>query len=80
MERLDQRRTTGTYDRSESFDPAILGDLVVMNLGVCYTRLGDFDKAERCFLRLLDSTSYQDRARQNLAAVQSMRANRGQNI
>jgi tetratricopeptide (TPR) repeat protein len=80
MERLDQCRTTGVYDRTESFDPAILGDLVVMNLGVCYTRLGELDKAERCFIRLLESKSYQDRARQNLAAVQSTRANRGQNV
>jgi hypothetical protein len=84
LERLEQCRTSGSYDRSESFDPAILGDPVAMNLGVCYTRLGELDKAERCFLRLLDSQSFQDRAAQNLALVQSLRAqasdpNRGNN-
>ena len=45
-----------------------------MNLGICYTRIPDLDKAERCFLSLLDSTSFQDRAAQNLALVQSLRA------
>jgi glycosyltransferase involved in cell wall biosynthesis len=74
LEGLDQCRKTGVYDRSESFDPAILSELVVLNLGVCYTRLADLDKAERCFISLLDSKSFHDRAAQNLATVQSLRA------
>jgi tetratricopeptide (TPR) repeat protein len=74
LERLDQCRTSGIYDRSQSFDPAILGEIVVLNLGACYTRLGELDKAERCFLRLLESKSSHDRAAQNLAYVQTLRA------
>src|SRR5262249_10844530 len=77
LERLDQCRTTGVYDRSESFDPAILGEAVVMNLGVCYIRLGELDQAERCFLRLLESKPSHDRAAQNLALIQSLRAQSG---
>ncbi|HLJ95660.1 MAG TPA: glycosyltransferase family 2 protein [Gemmataceae bacterium] len=73
LERLDECRRTGVYDRSESFDPAILGELVVLNLGVCYTRLSQLDKAERCFLSLLENPTFRDRAAQNLALVQSMR-------
>jgi hypothetical protein len=73
LERLDQCRRTGVYDRTESFDPAILGDLVVLNLGVCYTRLSDLDRAERCFLSLLNNKSFHERATQNLALVQSLR-------
>jgi hypothetical protein len=73
LERLDQCKTSGIYDRSQSFDPGILGDTVGMNLGACYIRLGELDKAERCFLRLLDSKSSHDRAAQNLAFVQSLR-------
>jgi tetratricopeptide (TPR) repeat protein len=73
LERLDQCRKTGVYDRSESFEPSILSDLVVLNLGVCYTRIGELDKAERCFISLLDSKSFHDRAAQNLALVQSLR-------
>lgn len=74
LERLDQCRRTGVYDRSQSIDPAILGDLVLLNLGVCYTRLADLDKAERCFLALLENKTFHDRAAQNLALVQSLRA------
>jgi hypothetical protein len=74
LERLDQCKTSGIYDRSQSFDPALLGETVVLNLGACYTRLGELDKAERCFLRLLGSKSSHDRAAQNLAFVQTLRA------
>src|SRR5207244_11541494 len=74
LERRDQCRTSGIYDHSESLDPAVLSDVVVLNLGVCYTRLADFDQAERCFLSLLDSKSFQERAAQHLALVQSLRA------
>jgi hypothetical protein len=73
LERLDQCRKTGAYDRSESVDPAVLGEMVPLNLGVCYTRLAALDNAEQCFLSLLDSPAFRERAAQNLALVQSLR-------
>ena len=45
-----------------------------MNLGVCHMQLREIDKAEACFLQLLNGTEYREKAAQNLAVVQSLRA------
>ena len=44
-----------------------------MNLGACHTRLREFDKAEACFLQLLNGTKFREKAAQNLAVVQALR-------
>jgi hypothetical protein len=77
LERLVQFGRTGQYDKSEGFHPGIIGDSALRNLGVCYTRLGELDKAEACFLPLLGSKTVQEQARQDLAYVQSLRVHRG---
>jgi hypothetical protein len=77
LERLVQLGRTGDYDRSEAFDPSILGEPALMNLGACYTRLRELDKAEVCFLQLLGSKASHDQAAQNLVVVQSLRAQMG---
>ncbi len=72
LERLVQCRTTGIYDRSESFDPSILGDAVIMNLGVCYLKLCKLDRAELCFKQLLASPAFQSEAAKHLTLVRSL--------
>lgn len=57
---------TGTYNRLVSFDPCILGDDARLNLGVCYTCLGDLARAEACFRRLLTSPTRGAEAQANL--------------
>jgi hypothetical protein len=73
LERLIELGKTGTYDRSESFDPSILGDPTIYNLGACYTRLRQFDKAEPYFLSLLSSPTHRQLAIQGLTTIQSLR-------
>jgi len=74
LEQLVHLAETGTYDRSEAFDPSILGERAILNLGACYTRLRDLDKAERCFLQLLSVETARAQAAQNLTVVQALRA------
>jgi tetratricopeptide (TPR) repeat protein len=73
LERLVECGLSGVYDRSEGFDPAILGDSAWANLGACYTRLRQLDRAEHCFRRLLNSPTHAAQAKQNLAVVQNLR-------
>jgi hypothetical protein len=74
LERLLHLSRTGMYDRSEPFDPRLLGESAVLNLGLCYARMGEADKAETCFLQLLGSTTVGDQAARELAAVQASRS------
>jgi tetratricopeptide (TPR) repeat protein len=73
LEKLVLCGRTGLYDRSDSFDPAIMGESAVLNLGACYTRLKRWDEAEECFRQLLPSKAYSERAAQNLRLVQELR-------
>lgn len=73
LERLVELGETRTYDRSVAFDPRILGENPLLNLGACYTQLGELDRAEQCFQRLLHSQTAQTRAAQNLEMVRNLR-------
>jgi tetratricopeptide (TPR) repeat protein len=73
LERLVEFGRTGDYDRSEAFDPAILGEVTLMNLGSCYTRLGELDRAERCFRQLLTNPALQMQASENLGLLERLR-------
>ncbi len=73
LERLVQLGESGAYDRSTAFDPQILGDNPLMNLGICHTRLGELDRAEACFRRLLASKTVAAQAAQNLELVRRLR-------
>jgi hypothetical protein len=64
---------TGDYDHSLSFDPSIIGPSALLNLGACYTRLRDLDRAEQCFLTLAGNPAFRDQALQNLAVVHNLR-------
>jgi len=61
---------SGQYDRMISFNPAILGDDVRLNLGVCYARLGKLKAAEQTFRQLIVSpTRGQQSARDSRSAA-----------
>jgi hypothetical protein len=74
LEKLVDLGRSGAYDRSEGFDPTIVGEPALMNLGACHTRLREFDKAEACFLQLLNGDRFREKAAQNLAVVQALRS------
>jgi tetratricopeptide (TPR) repeat protein len=73
LERLVHLGRTETYDRSAAFDPTILAEPALLNLGACYVRLGDLDRAELCFANVLTSPTHQAQARQGYALVQQLR-------
>jgi hypothetical protein len=64
---------TQSYDRSLTFDPAILGGFALMNLGACYIHLRLLDQAEACFQQLADTPQYGTQARQNLAMISALK-------
>jgi tetratricopeptide (TPR) repeat protein len=65
-----------SYDRSVSFNPAIIGDDARLNLGACLVRLGKVDQAERCFRRLLRSDTRASEADHNLRVIENLRSER----
>jgi hypothetical protein len=78
LEDLLRKGQTGEYDRSAGFNPDILGPLALLNLGACYTRLGDLARAEYCFGQLLDDPVHGAKARENYAVVQGRRRGPGE--
>ena len=78
LEHLVELGRRQTYDRTIGFDPTIIGANALLNLGACYTRLRELDRAEACFRQVLNSPTHQAQARQNLAVVQRLRSQRTQ--
>jgi hypothetical protein len=73
LEHLVQLGRTGAYDHALAFEPAIIGDAALLNLGNCYLRLAEIDRAESCYAQLLASPSHHAQARQNYAYIQRIR-------
>src|SRR5262249_34886832 len=73
LEQLIHYGATGSYDRSTGFDPSIIQESAVLNLGACYGRLGQFSRAEQMFRLLLPVPAYQEQATKGLAEVERMR-------
>jgi hypothetical protein len=74
LERLVHMGRSGTYDHSAAFDPAIVGELALLNLGNCYLRLGDAGRAESCFTPLLSRPAHQAQAQRGCAIAQALRS------
>jgi len=72
LRQLVQLGRTGTYDRSASFDPTIIGESALMNLGNCYLQMGQLEPAQQCYQQLLDSKTYQTPALQNIGVIQRL--------
>lgn len=77
LERLVHLGRTRSYDRSTGFDPAMVGDDALANLGACYGRLGELDRAEACYRALLANPKFHAEATHHLALIQRKRLERG---
>lgn len=73
LERLVQLGKTGNFDRSQRFNPGLVGDDSLLNLAACYRQLGELDKAEQCYRLLLHTSQFHARAIEGLAAIQQLR-------
>jgi hypothetical protein len=73
LEKLVQLGRTGTYDHSAAFDPSIMRESAMLNLGGCYVRLGELDLAEMWFGQMSASPTHRKQAREGYQLVQDMR-------
>jgi hypothetical protein len=71
LERLLHLCRTGTFDHSAAFDPSIMGEAALLNLGICYRRLGEQAKAKQCFQTLLASPQYHAQAQTQLEGLEN---------
>jgi hypothetical protein len=73
LEQLVQCGRTGFYDRSTGFDPSLIGDAALLNLGACRLGMGNLDGAEQCLRPLLSSKTHGAKAREYLDTVENLR-------
>jgi hypothetical protein len=73
LRRLINLGRTGTYDRSHRFEPRILGEDALMNLGACHMQMRQLDEAEACFVQLAANPTWARQANQHLATIQKWR-------
>ena len=73
LRRLLELGRTGGYDRSHRFDPAVVGEDALLNLGACYLQMGRLDEAEACFVQLAASPARGAEARRFLGVAQNRR-------
>jgi hypothetical protein len=66
LETVRELERSGAYDRTVSFDPRMLRESALLNLGVEYVQLGRVRDARSCFRALLHDPAFRDRATQNL--------------
>lgn len=76
LEHIIQLGRTDGYDMLASFDPEIMGGRAILNLGVCYVRLGRVDDARNRFRELLNTPKYHQQAEANLKAIAGLRKRR----
>jgi len=72
LEKAIELGNSQEYDRTISFDPCIIGDDALLNLGVCYVRLGRLRAAEKCFRKLIDGSTRSEAAAENLKAIRPL--------
>ena len=70
LERLQHLGRTGGYDRSQRFDPGLLHEESLINLGACYLQLKRPGEAEACFLQLTTHPRLGPEASRMLALAQ----------
>jgi hypothetical protein len=73
LQRLLHLGRTGGYDRSHRFDPGILGEESLINLGACYLQMNKLEEAEACFLQLTTHPRFGQEAARMLALAQKWR-------
>lgn len=73
LKRILELGRTHSYDHYVSFDPRILHDDALLNLGACYVRMGKLAQAKGCFKKLLPRSSRAAEAKRNLKAIEQVR-------
>jgi len=73
LTRLVQLGKTGNYDRSQRFNPGLIGDDALVNLAACYRQLGELDQAEQCYRLLVHTSRFHNLAIDGLTAIQQLR-------
>jgi hypothetical protein len=71
--RLIQLGKTGNYDRSQRFNPSLVGDDALVNLAACYRQLGELDQAEQCYRLLMHTSRFHNLAIEGLTGIQQLR-------
>lgn len=69
LETILELGQSGGYEKLASFNPEIMQGDSLLNLGVCYTRLGKLQDAKHCFEKLLEHQKHGKAAQQNLLAI-----------
>lgn len=62
LERMLELAASGTYERSDPFDPRLLGPWPALNLGECYRLMGRPEMARRLLIPYLTDPEFQPRA------------------
>ncbi len=75
LEKILKLAQDNSYSRLVSFRPDIMYGDAILNLGVCYTRMGKFKKAIACFEKLLEDSKHADSAKSNLNALRNLSRN-----
>jgi hypothetical protein len=77
LEQLVRLGRSGAYDKTAGFDPRLMGEPALLNLGVCRIKLGELEKAEHCLAHLLRSPTHKEQAARHFAMVQKLKNERG---
>jgi hypothetical protein len=73
LEHLQLCRQTGQYDRAVPFDPRIMGDLALLNLGICRIRTFQLDRAEQTLRQIPPESVHATRVQEYLTLIQRLR-------
>ena len=68
---------SGAYDRSHGFDPGIVGNEALINLGACYLQMRRFDEAEACLVQLVNDPRLSAQAVKVLEVARKWRQGKG---
>jgi tetratricopeptide (TPR) repeat protein len=77
LRRLLALGRSGAYDRSHGFDPGIVGNEALINLGACYLQMRRFDEAEACLVQLVNDPRLGGQAVKFLEVARKWRQGRG---
>jgi len=73
LEKLLAMGSDLSYNQMLNFDPRIIGDEARLNLGVCYLRMAELEKAEEIFNAMTESPTVGAQAKANLAVIVNLR-------
>jgi len=69
LESLLEMGQSKTYDHSAPFDPGIMHEKALLNLGKCYYQLGDLPRAQACFEKTMDKPGFQEESLREIKRI-----------